>query len=80
MTRIEHDQMQAGDILEYRCPKFGILWQWRILGIHLGATKQEGLIEVATVMQRAGTDGQGRTYDPMMIPEPMTRTLDVIRP
>jgi hypothetical protein len=80
MTRIEHDKMQVGDLLEYRCPNFGILWQWRILGIYLGATKQEGLIEVATVMQRAGTDGQGRTYDLMMVPEPMTRTLDVIRP
>ena len=48
---------KPGDLLEYRCPKFGIVWQWHVHGVYLGASRQEGLIEVSPVMAQPGTKG-----------------------
>tara|TARA_R110000796_G_scaffold9452_6_gene32199 strand:- start:288 stop:530 length:243 start_codon:yes stop_codon:yes gene_type:complete len=59
---------RPGDLFEYRCPKFGIVWQWRIHGIYLGAIRQEGLIEVSDV-----------AHERVMVPEPMTRGLTLVR-
>lgn len=78
--KIEHWQMKPGDLLEYRCPDFGIVWQWRVLAIYLGATKQDGLIEVSPVMAQDGMDGNGRYCESVLVPEPMTRNLTIIRP
>lgn len=70
--------LKPGDLLEYRCPTFGIVWQWRVLGVYLGAKSQEGLIEVSPVMARPGSVAsmQGTVF----VPEPMTRTLTIFRP
>ena len=68
---------KPGDLLEYRCPQFGIVWQWRIHGVYLGAERQEGLIEVSPVMARPGSV-KGRV-DTFFVPEPMTRSLTIIR-
>lgn len=77
---IKNEKMMPGHLLEYRCPKFGLMFQWRILGIYLGATRQEGLIEVEPVFLSPGSDSQGKKHERMMVPEPMTRGLTVIAP
>lgn len=70
---------QPGDLLEYRCPNFGIVWQWHVHGVYLGATRQEGLIEVSPVMAQPGVKGDF-TASRVLVPEPMTRALTIIRP
>lgn len=75
----DHSQIEVGDILEYRCPVLGIVWQWRVQGIYLGVLKQEGLVEVVPIFHRAGSDAAGE-YNPAMVPEPMTRNLTLIKP
>lgn len=77
---IPHDKMMPGHLLEYRCPKFGLVFQWRVLGIFLGGERQEGLIEVEPVMRSPGSDSYGRTHERMMVPEPMTRGLTLVAP
>lgn len=76
---VQHEEMMPGHLLEYRCPKFGIVFQWRVLGIYLGAERQESLIEIAPVMQAPGGDGR-RYVEATLVPEPMTRCLTVIAP
>jgi hypothetical protein len=69
--------MKPGDILEYRCPKFGIVWQWRIHSICLGAHRQESLIEVKPVMAGDGF-AHNKRMESVWVPEPMTRSLTLI--
>lgn len=71
--------MQPGDILEYRCPKFGIVWQWRVLSVCLGASRQEGLIEVEPVMAGYGF-AHSKRMETVWVPEPMTRSLALVKP
>jgi hypothetical protein len=75
---IGEDEMKTGDLLEYRCPKFGIVWQWRIEGICLGSVGQESLIEVAPVMARPGYNSSLAAQPIVLVPEPMTRNLTLI--
>lgn len=70
--------MKPGDILEYRCPKFGIVWQWRIHSICLGAEKQESLVEVSPVMASPGYNTLHQKQPTVWVPEPMTRDLNLI--
>jgi len=74
----DHSQMKPGDILEYRCPNFGIVWQWRIHSICLGGDRQEGLIEVSPVMAGSGF-APGKMQKTVCVPEPMTRPPDLIQ-
>lgn len=67
--------MKPGDLLEYRCPNFGIVWQWRIHSICVGAERQEGLIEVSPVMAKPGYNLLGQHQPTVWVPEPMTRNL-----
>jgi hypothetical protein len=69
---------RPGDLLEYRCPSFGIVWQWRVLSVCLGAERQESLIEVAPVMAAPGNSHSG-TLVTTWVPEPMTRSLTISR-
>lgn len=73
-TITDFTQMRPGDMLEYRCPKFGLVTQWRVLGIHLGAERTESLIALAPI-----TNAPAHGYDTVMVPEPMTRGLTIIR-
>ena len=68
--------MKPGDILEYRCPNFGIVWQWHVLSICHGADRQEGLIEVRPVMAGDGF-AHNKRMESVWVPEPMTRGLSV---
>ncbi len=69
--------MKPGDILEYRCPKFGIVFQWHVKAICHGAERQEGLIEVSPVMAAPGMAHDKRMHT-VWVPEPMTRGLTLI--
>ncbi len=68
--------MNVHDILEYRCPKFGIVWQWRVLSICHGAERQESLIELKPVMAKAGY-AHDEKMETVWVPEPLTRHLTV---
>lgn len=70
--------MNVDDILEYRCPKFGIVWQWRVLSICHGAERQESLIELKPVMAKAGC-AHNEKMETVWVPEPLTRNLTVFR-
>ena len=74
-----HQSIKPGDLLEYRCPKFGIVWQWRVHSVHLGAERQESLIEVQSVWAAPGTNHHDVLYR-TWVPEPMTRNLTIVRP
>ena len=78
MIEPDHSQMMPGDILEYRCPRFGIVWQWRVHGLYGGGERQEGLVEVSPVMGLAPSSAW-KTYPTTMVPEPMTRGLTLIK-
>ena len=68
--------MKPGDILEYRCPTFGIVWQWRVLSICHGAERQEGLVELRPVMANPGYAHDNK-METVWVPEPLTRHLSV---
>lgn len=70
---------KPGDLVEYRCDRFGILWQWRILSVCLGAERQESLIEMSPVLARPGLDNAGQERRTVWVPEPLTRHLRVVR-
>ena len=70
---------KPGDLLEYRCPKFGIVWQWRVLSVCLGTERQESLIEIAPVMAKPGQTIGGDLQPTVWVPEPLTRQLKVVR-
>jgi len=74
----EQKYCKPGDILEYRCPTSGVVWQWHVHGVYLGAARQEGLIEVSPVMAQPGVVGDF-IASRILVPEPMTRALKVIR-
>ena len=69
---------RPGDILEYRCPNFGVVWQWRVHGVYLGADRQEGLVELSPIMAQPGTKGDF-IASRVLVPEPMTRALTIVR-
>ena len=70
-------QMRVDDLLERRCPTTGIVVQWRVVGVHLGAVGFESLIAIQPITNRlSAADGPG----PLMVPEPMTRDLTIVRP
>jgi len=68
-------QLRVDDLLEHRCERFGIVTQWRVVGIYLGATGVQGLIDVLPVTKSAPVD----TPAPFSVPEQMTRHLVIIR-
>ena len=72
--------MKPGTILEYRCPKAGIVFQWRVHSIVLGAKGQEGLIEVSPVLARPGLTTSGQIMHTTWVPEVMTRPLVQVDP
>ena len=76
MTAEKHPA--PGDLLEYRCPRFGIVWQWRVESVCLGAINQESLVELRSVHLRPGygTDG---VHETMWVPEPMTRAMALVK-
>lgn len=70
----DHTQMKVGDLLEYRCPRFGLVTQWRVKGIHPGALRVESLIELSPVTNRPAP-----CYATVMVPVELTRNLTIIR-
>lgn len=62
---------QPGDLLEYRCPNFGVVWQWRVQEVNHVARSTDSFIEVLAIHG---------TFIPFRIPEPMTRALTIFRP
>ena len=66
-----HKPFGVGDLLEWRCPNFGLTRQWRVNGIHLGGSNQESVCELVSVSH--SPSGEGR----MMVPEALLRGLHV---
>lgn len=71
----EHTHMRPDDLLEYRCPRFGIVTQWRVVAVKLGAEYVQSIIEVIPVTKKAPKEIPA----PFSVPEQMTRNLTVIR-
>ena len=69
--------MRAGDLLEYRCPSTGIVWQWRVHSICLGSELSESLVELSPVGRAAGY-AHGVQMHTVWVPEPMTRSLMIV--
>ena len=70
----DHTQMEVDDILEHRCPRFGIVTQWRVVGIYLGASHVQGMVKVQPI-----TKAPAEGHDTMMVPEQMTRGMKIVR-
>ena len=68
----DHTQMRPDDLLEYRCPILGIVTQWRVVAVRLGATGVQSMIDVLPIT-KSGTPA------PFSVPEQMTRHLTIIR-
>ena len=73
----DHTGMKPGDLLEYRCPRTSIVWQWRVISICIGAAYSESLIELAPVMLKPGRTQSG-SHLTNWVPEPMTRSLTLV--
>jgi len=58
-------------LLEYRCPTFGIVWQWRVQEVNIAAKSTDSFVEVLPVHGAA---------IPFRIPEPLTRAVTIFRP
>ena len=71
--------LEVNDILEYRCPRFGVVWQWRVYSVCFGAAGQQSLIELVPVLARPGQGTDG-VHETMWVPEQLTRGLRVFRP
>lgn len=68
--------MQVGSILIYRDDKFGINRYWEVLGIYLGGETEESLIELRSISEKPGHDGD--TLRPTtFVPECLTRHLEL---
>lgn len=74
-TITDHTQVRPHDLLEYRCPRFGLVTQWRVVSVLLGAEKEQSLIEVLPVTKSTPRDA----VLPFSVPEQMTRSLTIIR-
>ena len=74
-TLTDHTQMRPDDLLEYRCPRFGIVTQWRVVAVRIGALGVQSLIDVCPVTKASPYD----TPAPLSVPEQMTRDLFIIR-
>ena len=72
--------MNVGDLLEYRCPKFGLVTQWRVLSVCLGAERQESLIELRPITNAPGVGTSGGHMQTVWVPEQLTRGLTVAAP
>ena len=74
-TLTDHRQVRVDDLLEHRCPRFGIVTQWRVVAVRLGALGVQSLIDVCPVTKATAHD----TSAPFSVPEEMTRDLTIIR-
>ena len=74
-TITHHTQMRPDDLLEHRCPRFGIVTQWQVVAVRIGATGIQSLIDVTPVTNVSPYD----TPAPFSVPEQMTRHLTIIR-
>ena len=72
-TITDHTQMRPDDLLEHRCPRFGIVTQWRVVAIHLAGEGYQSMIHVLPVTCLASEPA------PFRVPEQMTRHLTIIR-
>lgn len=75
----EQEFCQVGDLLEYRCPRTGVVWQWRVLSVCLGAPRQESLVELSPIMADPGLDSNGVRVPTTWVPEVLTRSLTIVR-
>jgi hypothetical protein len=71
----DYTQLRPNDLLEHRCPRFGIVAQWRVVAVRRGATGVQSLIDVIPVTKAAPND----TPAPFSVTEQMTRNLTIIR-
>lgn len=70
----DYTQMMAGDILEYRCPRYGIVTQWEVDGIHLGALRVQSIVTLKPITKTPTDD-----CSVLVVPEEMTRAMTIIR-
>lgn len=69
-----------GHILEYRCPKYGLVSQWLVQSIYAGSLSMQGMVEVSVIGRSPGIDRDMISHERMLVPEEMTRGLTVIAP
>ena len=72
--------MNVGDLIEYRCPKFGLVTQWEVLSTCLGGMRQESLIELKPITNTPGDDYKGKRLETVWVPEQLTRGLFIAFP
>ena len=68
----ERKSCSVGDLLEHRCPRFGLVRQWRVKGIHLGGMHQESVVHLESVSHIKSEEG------PLIVPEALTRSLEIV--
>ncbi|MGL5447543.1 MAG: hypothetical protein ACRDBL_09560 [Rhabdaerophilum sp.] len=70
------ERFDVHDILEWRCPTYPhVVHRWRVVGIHIGAERQESLIEAESITHEPGWTGLWEHHPRVFIPEPLTRSL-----
>jgi hypothetical protein len=70
--------MNVDDILEWKCPKFGNVHRWRVVGIHLGAVQTESLIEMESITHKPGWTGHWEYHPRIWVPEVLVRDLPIV--
>jgi hypothetical protein len=69
--------MKPGDIIIWQCQKFTNIHKWKVMGVHLGAVGQEGLIEVESLTHKPGWTGEWEFHPRLFIPEVLLANLKI---
>jgi hypothetical protein len=67
--------MTVGNVLVYRDEKFGVHRYWEIVGVYLGSLVEESLIELRSISEKPGHDGE-ILRPTTFVPECLTRNLE----
>lgn len=73
----EARSVKPGDVLVYRCSRFGKIWRWKVYGCYYGAMGQESLIEMESLTETAGWTGEWEYHPRVFVPEQLTRGMEV---
>jgi len=68
--------MNVGNVLIYRDEKFGVHRYWEVVGIYLGSVNEESIIELRSISEKPGHDGETLRAT-TFVPECLTRQLEV---
>jgi len=72
--------MKPHDIVYFEDKSFGRNRFWKIEAVCLGASGQESLVRMRSLVEHPGTDDDGVRHETVVVPEPLLRGLRIYTP